>query len=250
MPVLSPSPPASPIRLLGYRVTMIWLRVEVAPTSHSLPLPPPIILSHTRPDAPSSRTPPLLLRSTNRREDRPEVTLSPQKRLGIALGPTYEVGESSSAATRPAGGLRADYSFVATMDREISQRMTEFETRVRRDIDEVYTRLDDEQTRRELLAGRLNMLFRDMRAHAQVMSLRTTVLAQQSEIRELQSADRRRQTVITEMLAADRRRQKQFTEALKLMKGLQTQMAELQRQQGPANGPAQPELPEEAGSSS
>nr|GFD17836.1 hypothetical protein [Tanacetum cinerariifolium] len=31
-----------------------------------------------------------------------------------------EVGESSSAAAaRPAGGLRADYSFVATVDREI-----------------------------------------------------------------------------------------------------------------------------------
>ncbi|GKG43267.1 hypothetical protein Tco_0479951, partial [Tanacetum coccineum] len=26
---------------------------------------------------------------------------------------------SSAAAARPAGGLRADYSFVATMDREI-----------------------------------------------------------------------------------------------------------------------------------
>nr|GFC90556.1 hypothetical protein [Tanacetum cinerariifolium] len=33
----------------------------------------------------------------------------------IALGPRYEVGESSSAAVaRPAGGFRADYSFVAT----------------------------------------------------------------------------------------------------------------------------------------
>ncbi|GKD98199.1 hypothetical protein Tco_1382096, partial [Tanacetum coccineum] len=39
------------------------------------------------------------------------------------------------------------------------------------------------------------------------MSLRTTVLAQQSEIRELQSADRRKQVVITEMLKADHRRQ-------------------------------------------
>nr|GFD33982.1 hypothetical protein [Tanacetum cinerariifolium] len=48
-----------------------------------------------------------------------EVTLPPQKRLGIALGPRYEVGESSSAAARPAGGLRADYDFVATMYREI-----------------------------------------------------------------------------------------------------------------------------------
>ncbi|GJY88559.1 hypothetical protein Tco_0503187 [Tanacetum coccineum] len=79
---------------------------------------------------------------------------------------------------------------------------------------------------RQLLAGRINMLFRDRRAHvrttrlmetearmpreawgrsmdasdlvrAEVMSLRTIVLAQQSQIRELQTADRRRQTVIT-----------------------------------------------------
>nr|GFD62476.1 hypothetical protein [Tanacetum cinerariifolium] len=48
------------------------------------------------------------------------VTLPPQKRLGIALGPGYEVGESSSAAAaRQAGGLRIDYGFFATMDREI-----------------------------------------------------------------------------------------------------------------------------------
>ncbi|GKB98655.1 hypothetical protein Tco_0984792, partial [Tanacetum coccineum] len=40
------------------------------------------------------------------------------------------------------------------------------------------------------------------------MSLRTTMLAQQAEIRELQSADRRRQTVIIEMLVADHKRQK------------------------------------------
>ncbi|GJZ88383.1 hypothetical protein Tco_0660165, partial [Tanacetum coccineum] len=63
-------------------------------------------------------------------------------------------------------------------------------------------------------------------------------------IRELQSADHRRQT------AADRRRQKQFIEALKLLKRLQTQMTEFERQQGPAKGPAQPDAPEEAGSSS
>ncbi|GKD23374.1 hypothetical protein Tco_1225077, partial [Tanacetum coccineum] len=89
--VLSPSPPVSPILPLGYRAAMIRLR-----------------------------TPPLHLLSTDRREDRPEVTLPPRKRLGIALGPRYEIGESSSAAAaRPAGGLRADYGFVATMDREI-----------------------------------------------------------------------------------------------------------------------------------
>ncbi|GKB76146.1 hypothetical protein Tco_0943041 [Tanacetum coccineum] len=64
--------------------------------------------------------PPLLLPSDSRREDRPEVNLPPRMGLGIALGPRYEVGESSAAvAARPAGGLRADYGFVATMDREI-----------------------------------------------------------------------------------------------------------------------------------
>ncbi|GKG17727.1 hypothetical protein Tco_0372025, partial [Tanacetum coccineum] len=94
--------------------------------------PPPFILSPTRSYALSSgippplpisfptSSPPLLLPSVSRMEDRPEVTLPPQKRLCITLGPRYEVGESSSAAAaRPARGLKVDYNFVATMDREI-----------------------------------------------------------------------------------------------------------------------------------
>ncbi|GJR35573.1 hypothetical protein Tco_1211257 [Tanacetum coccineum] len=217
LPVSSPSP-ASPIRPLGYRAAMIRLRVEAPYTSHSLPLPPPIILSHTRSDAPSSGTPPLLpillptsppplhLLSTDHRVDRPEVTLLPRKRLGITLGLRYEVGESSSAPTaRPLGGSRTDYGFVATMDREImrdlerdvgygitdtwdeilvdmpgtpatddtelGQRMTEFITRVRQDTYEIYTRLDDEQSERELMDGRLNMLYKDRCTHARTARL-------------------------------------------------------------------------------
>ncbi|GJZ30873.1 hypothetical protein Tco_0575920 [Tanacetum coccineum] len=112
---------------LGYRVAMIRMRAEAAATSHSLPLPPPFILSPTRPDAPPllptsapTSLQPLLLPSASRREHRPEVNLPHRKRLGIALGPRYEVGESSAAtAARLARGLRADYGFVATMDREI-----------------------------------------------------------------------------------------------------------------------------------
>ncbi|GKF07477.1 hypothetical protein Tco_0041701, partial [Tanacetum coccineum] len=120
VPVLSPSPPASPISPLGYRAAMIRLRAKAASTSHSLPLPPPIIPSHTRPNSPPSGIPPLHLLSIDRRADRPKVTLPPQKRLGIAFGPRYEVGESSSAAAaRPPGGFRVDYTFVATIDREI-----------------------------------------------------------------------------------------------------------------------------------
>nr|GFA50222.1 hypothetical protein [Tanacetum cinerariifolium] len=165
-PMLSPAPPPSPIRSLGYRAAMIRLRA-----------PPPFILSPTRSDAPSSGTPlllpiststsspPLQLPSANRREDRPEVTSPPRKKLSIALGPGYKVGESSSAAAaRPAGEVR--------MSREAWVRSTDAS---------------------DLVCG-------------EVMSLRTTVLGQMTEIRKLHTTDRRRQIVISEMLRADHRR--------------------------------------------
>nr|GFA23291.1 hypothetical protein [Tanacetum cinerariifolium] len=192
-------------------------------------------------------------------------------------------------------------------------------------MDEIYTRLDDEQTERQLLAGRLNMLFRDRRAHpytcqlmetearmsreawaratdasdlvhGEVISLRTTVLGQISEIRELQAADRRRQTVILELLKIDHRRSTETSDLLSFtgsipaskaldydvdgddeegsseddedddmdieadeeehpapadsghVTALQAQITALQGQQGLAEGPTQPELPEEADS--
>nr|GFC42161.1 hypothetical protein [Tanacetum cinerariifolium] len=164
----------------------------------------------------STSSPPLQLPSASRMRDRPEVTLPHQKKLGIALGLGYEVGESSSAAARPAGGLRADYGFVATMDREIMRDperevgyeitdswdeivetlqgvpvstdmelggyIREFETRVRQDTKEIYMRLDDEQSERQLLAGWLNM--------------RRTVIS------ELPRADHRRSTKIIELRTA------------------------------------------------
>ncbi|GKF36608.1 hypothetical protein Tco_0113366, partial [Tanacetum coccineum] len=146
----------------------------------------------------------------------------------IALGLGYEVGESSSdAAARSAGGLRADYGFVAIIDREIrrdpereigyritelwdeivetlqgvlvstdielGQHMTAFETKM-----ETEARLSREAWRRSMDASDL--------AREEVMSLRTTVLGQMLEIRELHDADRRRQAVTLEMLKADHRR--------------------------------------------
>ncbi|GJU19803.1 hypothetical protein Tco_1153145 [Tanacetum coccineum] len=106
------SPPASPIRPLGYRAAMIRLRAETPSTSHSLPLP--------------TSSPPLQLLSSDHRTDRPKITLPPRKRLGISLGPRYEIGESSAAAAnRPIGGRRVDYGFVGTMDTEIRRRRAE-----------------------------------------------------------------------------------------------------------------------------
>ncbi|GJY17324.1 hypothetical protein Tco_0388815 [Tanacetum coccineum] len=73
-----------------------------------LPIPSPV------------SSPPVLLPSTNRRADRPEVCLPPRKRLCFTQGPRYEVGKSSSAAAaRPTGGRMIDYGFVGTMDAEI-----------------------------------------------------------------------------------------------------------------------------------
>nr|GEY76741.1 reverse transcriptase domain-containing protein [Tanacetum cinerariifolium] len=182
-------PPPSLIRSLGYRAAMIRLRAEAASTS----------------------SPPLQLPSASRREDRPEVTLPPQKRLGIALGPRYEVGESSSAAAaRPAGGLRADYGFVATMDREIMRDpergvgygitdswdeiveilqgapvstdtylggyMREFKTRVRQDMEEIYMRLDDEQTERQLRSTKIIELRTALQGQVTALQAQVTTL--------------------------------------------------------------------------
>nr|GFC65074.1 hypothetical protein [Tanacetum cinerariifolium] len=109
----------------------------------------------------------------------------------------------------------------------------EFESRVRQDMDEIYTRLDDEQTERQLLAGRLNMLFRDRRAHAH------TRLLMEAEARMSREAWTR------------------AIDACDLVHGkitaLQVQVTALQAQvatlQGLAKDSTHPESPEEAGGS-
>nr|GEY51760.1 hypothetical protein [Tanacetum cinerariifolium] len=255
-----PSPPPSPLSLcptypLGYRAAMIWLRAKTPSTSHP---PPPIVLPHTRASAamlraaapstyilaPQSETPPsgtppllpihlptssppLLLPSTSHRADVPEVTLPPQKRLCITLSSRYEVGESSSAPiARPIGGFRVDYGFIASLDDEIRcdperDRMLDFVTTVRQDTDEIYGRLDDAQDDKLLMSGQLNMLRRDICAHA-----RTTRLIETE-------ARLSRQAWVQSMDASDTAR-------------TETQMEALQRQQGPAKGPTHPKAPKEA----
>ncbi|GJT22054.1 hypothetical protein Tco_0891991, partial [Tanacetum coccineum] len=254
VPVISPSPPASPIRSLGYRAAMIRLRAEASSTSHSLPLPPPIILSHTRLDAPSSGIPPLLtillhtsspplhLLSTDRRADRPEVTLLPQKRLGIALGPRYEVGESSSSPNaRPPGGIRTDYSFVATINMEIMRDLE-------RDVGYGITDTWDEMLVDMLGAPATDdtELGRRYRFTTRVSKTQTRSIRGGSTLAviiRVIAADRKEQFGDYERCGNETQRQAQFIEALKLQKRLQTQMID-------AKGPAQPDPPEEAGSSS
>ncbi|GJS72468.1 hypothetical protein Tco_0705309 [Tanacetum coccineum] len=264
-PVL-PAPPPSPIRSLGYRAATIRMRAEAAATSHSLPLPPPFILSPQTQNATTSHCHIQLLLYSHL--------------LSRTLGPGYEVGESSAAAAaRPAGGFRADYGFVATMDRQVRRDPERYVGYGITDAwDEIVETLQGAPGQRQLLAGRVNMLFRDRRTHAHtrqlmeteagmsreawgramdasdlahggVISLRTTVHAQmgerREEMRELRAADRTRQQQIIQTLTAVQTLQRETIP----LQGLVTTLQE-QGQQGPTGGPALPELPEDAGSSS
>ncbi|GJW72150.1 hypothetical protein Tco_0129067 [Tanacetum coccineum] len=222
--VSSPPLPASPTYPLGYKVAMIRLRAETPSTSH--PLPSSTSPSGTPPLLPiplPTPSPPMLLPSTVCRAGVSDITLPPRKRLCIALGLRYKVGESSFAPTaRPTRGFRPNYGFgkpAATDVARPSQRMTNFVTNVKHDTYEIYVRLDDAQDERLLMSGQLNMLRRDRHAHARtarlmetevrpsreawvqsmdasdtarskVRALRTTVLAHQTEILGLQAADR------------------------------------------------------------
>ncbi|GJR60098.1 hypothetical protein Tco_1502260 [Tanacetum coccineum] len=132
----------------------------------AIPTPPPSPLSPWSSPLPQIPSPPLPVSSLY---------------LCIALVEIKGRRGSQSAPTAgsPPGGIKADYGFVATMDREIMRDlerdlgrwMTEFTTRVRQDTNKIYTRLDDEQSKRQLMAGRLNMLYRDRRAHAHTARL-------------------------------------------------------------------------------
>ncbi|GJY97051.1 putative reverse transcriptase domain-containing protein [Tanacetum coccineum] len=179
-----PTPPPTPLSPWSSPLPQIP-SLPLPPILSPLPVSPPLPISYP-PPASSIRL--LGYRAAMIRADIPEVILPPWKRLGIALGLRYKVGKSSSAPTaRPPVGFRADYGFVATMNREIMQdlerdvsygitdtwdkmlvdmlrapvtddtelgrRMPDFTTRVRQDTYDIYTRLGDEQTKQQLMAG-------------------------------------------------------------------------------------------------
>ncbi|GJT79709.1 hypothetical protein Tco_1054051 [Tanacetum coccineum] len=207
----------------------------------------------------------------------PEICLPLSKwpLIVLLLGP----GSRGPGRVRQLGVIGQEICNPPTTLEGVNQRVIELATTVDQEDEIIYSQLDDARYDRALLRARVNMLYRDRpfhrrtalltdeearlshaawaqlmdacnQTHSEGISLRTTVMAQQSEITELQTADRRRQTVITDLLKADYQRQRQLVETLKIVKSLKTQMIELQRQQGPAKDPAEPELPEEASSSS
>nr|GEZ29517.1 hypothetical protein [Tanacetum cinerariifolium] len=108
-----PIPPPLPLTPLSCPLPQI--------PSPSLPASPPIL-----PISLPAASPPLQLLSSDRRADRPEVTLPPRKRLSIVHCLGYEAGESSVAAVaRPIEGRRADYGFVDSVEAKIRRRRAE-----------------------------------------------------------------------------------------------------------------------------
>ncbi|GJZ84648.1 hypothetical protein Tco_0649987 [Tanacetum coccineum] len=183
------SPPASPLSPWSSSPPQIPFPLPPPIPSPPLPLSPPSPVLLAPPPSPirslgyratmirmraeaaanshSLPLPPLLLPSASHREDRPEVNLPPRK--------------------------RADYGFVATMDRDIRRDPERY---VRYGITDSWDEIV------ETLQG----------VPVKVMSLRTTVHAQMSEITELQSADHSRRRAISDLLETDRGRREDMRE--------------------------------------
>ncbi|GJY24149.1 hypothetical protein Tco_0397807 [Tanacetum coccineum] len=254
------TPPPSPLTPLSSPLPQI--------PSPPLPASPPASVLPALPLPTSS--PPLQLLSSDRRADRPEITLPPRKRLGIDLGPRCEVGESSAAAAaRPIGGRRANYGFVDTVDAEISRQRAEED----QDTHDIYGVIEDTQGRQTQIYQRVKTLVDDSQYHyetarildqealvsreawgrsmevsymtrSEIMVLRSIVMSQQTMILQLQAANHRSQIVTSEMLHADhmrqaeiaalqtfdRTRQEHLVQTLTLMQSLQGQVTTLQGQ--------------------
>ncbi|GKC01790.1 hypothetical protein Tco_0987926 [Tanacetum coccineum] len=96
--LLALPPPPSPL------ISLLPPSVEEFLARSSLFIPPPV----------------------DHREDTPEAELPPRKRLClIALTLRYKVGESSTAAPRPAVGHRIDYGFIGTLDAKTRRQRAE-----------------------------------------------------------------------------------------------------------------------------
>ncbi|GJS13312.1 hypothetical protein Tco_0407784 [Tanacetum coccineum] len=227
----SPPLPTSPTYPLGYRAAMIRLRDETPFTSHS---PPPTIPIHT--EVPGEPAIP--------RED-PYVIARD--------GPYGFVDRVDIAPGRPGCPISRE------LDYGITDEWDDLETTI------MYGIMEDALDDWSQLRARVNLLFRDRPIHRRLAGM-VEMEAQmareawgqsmdasdsaRSDVRSLRTTIAGQGALISALQSADHKRQAQLTQALMLLKGLQTQMIEFQRQQGPAKGPAQPDAPGEASSSS
>nr|GFB01610.1 reverse transcriptase domain-containing protein [Tanacetum cinerariifolium] len=124
-------------------------------------------------------SPPLQLLSSDRRADRPEVTLPPQKRLSIVHCPGYEAGESSvAAAARPIEedigyGIRdtwidprdiAEEEALTTLE-GVNTKVTELAAVQEQDTQNIYGVMEDTQGKQTEIFQRVKALVDDSQYH-------------------------------------------------------------------------------------
>nr|GFC70291.1 hypothetical protein [Tanacetum cinerariifolium] len=155
----------------------------------AMPIPPPSPLTTLSSPLPQIPSPPLLasppilpiplptaslplqLLSSDRRANRPEVTLPPQKRLRIIHCSRYKAGESSAAAAaRPIEGRRTDYGFVGSEEalttlEGVNTRVTELAAVQEQDTQDIYGVMEDAQGRQTEMFQRVETLVDDSRYH-------------------------------------------------------------------------------------
>ncbi|GJY83488.1 hypothetical protein Tco_0496864, partial [Tanacetum coccineum] len=167
-----PTPPPSPLISLLPPSARERLARCTAPSAHSSPPPVP------SPLLPSSGCPTqiqtLKIASTQALVD--AVTAWPPSKRSclFALGPRYEVGESSIA--RPTRGRGLDYGFVNTVDAEVNTKVTKLAELHELDTHDLYALLEDAHNSRTRISQRVTMdsqrvdlLMEDMIAHQETI---------------------------------------------------------------------------------
>ncbi|GJW68075.1 hypothetical protein Tco_0122499 [Tanacetum coccineum] len=178
----------------GFRDAMGRLRASSLLTHHPLhpspPLPPPPSSLYLPPPVPtslplpSSPLPPLpvlvfILPPVDHREETPEADLPTRKRLCLtAFTSRYEVGESSTAAPRPAGGHGIDYDPTESVEEVapttlegVNARVTELAVVQEQDTQDVYAVIEDTQDRQTQLFQRVDGLVEDGQFHYETVRL-------------------------------------------------------------------------------
>ncbi|GKD73590.1 hypothetical protein Tco_1331872 [Tanacetum coccineum] len=163
--VLPALPPASPTHPLGYRAAMIQLRAETPSTSHPLPLP--------------TSSPPLQLLSSNRKADRPEITLPPRKRADYGFVDTVDAEISRRRAEEVGHGIRdawvdprdaAEEVALTTLE-GVNTRVTELDAVQEQDTQDIYSVIEDTQGWQTQIFQRVEALVDDRQYHYETARL-------------------------------------------------------------------------------
>ncbi|GJW24897.1 hypothetical protein Tco_0038708 [Tanacetum coccineum] len=231
-PVPSPLLPSSgcPTQIQTLRIASTQALVDAVTTAlPSLPLPPL---------PPSLYIPP----PVDRRDDIPESERPTHKRSCLfALGPMYEVGESSTA--RPTRGRGVDYGFVSTIDAEERRRgIREVGYGIRDtwvDPAEAVPEIaPDSRThisqRVTMDSQRVDLLMEDRIAHQETvliahqtqLQLQGTLIQKQHQVHETRS--QMQQTEMAELRETNRRRKAQMVEILRVMRDMRREMGDMQ----------------------